>query len=125
ISGGLKSTGQKCTATSRVIVQAGIYDEFKEKLIKKVAEITVGNGLENSTWMGPSVSKSQLETVTSYIKKGLDEGATLLTGGNEIKNLNGYFVEPTVFEVEKHDMTITKEEIFGPVLALMRVDSIE
>lgn len=127
ISGGLKSTGQKCTATSRVIVENDIYEKFKEKLLAKVAEVTVGDGIESSTWMGPSVSQSQLDTVVSYIEKGKEEGAKLLYGGNKVENatLNGYFVEPTVFENVTPDMTIAREEIFGPVLALMKVNSIE
>lgn len=125
ISGGLKSTGQKCTATSRVIVQKDIYEEFKEKLLSKVEEITVGDGAESSTWMGPLVNSNQLDTVIGYIEKGKEEGATLLYGGKKVDELNGYFVEPTVFENVDPSMTIAKEEIFGPVLALMKVDTIE
>lgn len=125
ISGGLKSTGQKCTATSRVIVQSGIYDKFKEKLVEKVSEITVGDGVDEGTWMGPSVNESQLNTVMSYIDKGQAEGAKLISGGNKLENLNGYYVSPTVFDEVTPNMTIAREEIFGPVLALMKVDSIE
>jgi alpha-ketoglutaric semialdehyde dehydrogenase len=128
ISGGLKSSGQKCTATSRVIVQKDVYDEFKEKLLKKVAEITVGDGMDAGTWMGPSSSQSQLDTVLSYIEKGKEEGANLLFGGNEVvgkDGLNGYYVEPTVFEGVTSKMVLAQEEIFGPVLALMKVDTIE
>ncbi|WP_088006849.1 alpha-ketoglutaric semialdehyde dehydrogenase GucD [Indiicoccus explosivorum] len=128
ISGGLKSTGQKCTATSRVIVQKGIYDKFKERLLEKVAEITVGNGMENSSWMGPVASENQLDNVLSYVKIGKEEGAKLLYGGNRVseeETKNGYFVEPTVFEDVTPDMRIAREEIFGPVLALMKVDTIE
>ncbi len=80
ISGGLKSTGQKCTCSSRVIVQSSIYDAFKEKLLQKVSQITVGNGLNANTWMGPCASAHQLETIEGYIQKGLDEGARLLYG---------------------------------------------
>ncbi|MEI4769780.1 alpha-ketoglutaric semialdehyde dehydrogenase GucD [Psychrobacillus sp. FJAT-51614] len=128
ISGGLKSTGQKCTATSRVIVQKGVYAEFKDKLLKKVAEITVGNGMEESNWMGPVASESQLNNVLSFIEKGKEEGAKLVFGGNMIpksKTTNGYFVEPTVFDEVTPNMTIAREEIFGPVLALMKVDTVE
>lgn len=125
ISGGLKSTGQKCTATSRVIVQSEIYDQFKKRLIEKVAEITVGDGVENDTWMGPCVNESQLNTVVSYVNKGEEEGAKLLYGGKKVEDLNGYYVEPTVFEDVTTDMVIAREEIFGPVLALMKVNSIE
>jgi alpha-ketoglutaric semialdehyde dehydrogenase len=128
ISGGLRSTGQKCTATSRVIVQSDIYEEFKEKLLTKVKEITVGNGLEDGVWMGPSASESQLSTVLSYIQKGVDEGASLILGGERLLGEEfdkGYFVQPTVFENVTSNMTIAQEEIFGPVLALMKVESVE
>jgi len=125
ISGGLKSTGQKCTATSRVIVQKEVYDRFKEKLLEKVAEITVGDGLESGTWMGPCASEAQLNTVLSYIEKGKEEGATLLFGGNRVLENKGYYVEPTVFESTSPDLTIVREEIFGPVLALLKVDTLE
>ncbi|WP_342538990.1 alpha-ketoglutaric semialdehyde dehydrogenase GucD [Sporosarcina sp. FSL K6-1540] len=125
ISGGLKSTGQKCTATSRVIVQKEVYDRFKEKLLEKVAEINVGDGLESGTWMGPCASEGQLNTVLSYIEKGKEEGATLLFGGNRVLENKGYYVEPTVFESTSPDLTIVREEIFGPVLALLKVDTLE
>ncbi|WP_158734553.1 alpha-ketoglutaric semialdehyde dehydrogenase GucD [Alteribacillus sp. YIM 98480] len=127
ISGGLRSTGQKCTATSRVIVQSDVYDKFKEKLVAKVKEISVGNGLNDGIWMGPSASESQLNTVLSYIEKGKKEG-TLLCGGNRLtgeEHNKGYFVEPTVFEDIQSDTAIAQEEIFGPVLALMKVDTVE
>ncbi|WP_163539152.1 alpha-ketoglutaric semialdehyde dehydrogenase GucD [Gracilibacillus sp. YIM 98692] len=128
ISGGLRSTGQKCTATSRVIVQNDVYESFKEKLLTKVKEITIGNGLEKGIWMGPSASENQLNTVLSYIQKGIDEGASLLLGGERLSGEaydKGYFVQPTIFENVTTDMTIAQEEIFGPVLALMKVDTIE
>lgn len=128
ISGGLKSTGQKCTATSRVIVQSGVYEEFREKLLEKVAEITVGNGMESGSWMGPVASENQLNTVLSYIEKGKQEGAKLVYGGNRLtgdETANGYFVEPTVFDEVTANMAIAREEIFGPVLALLKVDTIE
>ena len=128
INGGIKSTGQKCTCTSRVIVVGDIYDRFKEKLINKIKEIKVGNGEEQETWMGPCSSEKQLNTVASYIEKGIEEGATLLTGGNILDSgaySEGYYIEPTVFENVDTEMTIAQEEIFGPVLALIRVDTIE
>lgn len=128
VSGGLRSTGQKCTATSRVIVQSKIYDLFKEKLLAKVNEIKVGDGLNSDTWMGPCASENQLNTVLSYIEKGKQEGATLLAGGKRITGgglENGFYVEPTVFENVNRNMVIAQEEIFGPVLALIKVDTIE
>jgi alpha-ketoglutaric semialdehyde dehydrogenase len=128
INGAFRSTGQKCTATSRVIVQSEIYDVFKARLLEKVKEITVGNGLHDGIWMGPSASKSQLDTVLYYINKGQEEGATLLAGGKRLTGGEfdkGYFVEPTIFEDVTSKMTIAQEEIFGPVIALLKVETLE
>ncbi|KAA9016989.1 alpha-ketoglutaric semialdehyde dehydrogenase GucD [Niallia endozanthoxylica] len=128
ISGGLRSTGQKCTATSRVIVVSDVYEEFKQRLLAKVKEIKVGNGLESESWMGPCASESQLNTVLSYIEKGVAEGASLLYGGKRLVEdglEKGFYVQPTVFENVKSGMTIAQEEIFGPVLALIKVNSLE
>jgi aldehyde dehydrogenase (NAD+) len=128
ISGGLRSTGQKCTATSRVIVQSEVYEEFKEKLITSVKQLKIGNGLHGETWMGPCASENQLKTVLSYIEKGIAEGATLLYGGKQIVDGelgNGFYVEPAVFENVTSKMTIAQEEIFGPVLALIKVETLE
>ncbi|MFD2922230.1 alpha-ketoglutaric semialdehyde dehydrogenase GucD [Halobacillus naozhouensis] len=128
ISGGLRSTGQKCTATSRVIVQEGIYEQFRERLLERTREITVGDGMKDHVWMGPCVNENQLNTVLSYIETGKEEGATLSLGGERPRDPeleNGFYVEPTIFEDVNQDMTIAQEEIFGPVLALMKVDTIE
>lgn len=124
ISGGLKSTGQKCTATSRVIVHEAVYEEFKNKLLTETSKITVGNGENSSVWMGPCASASQLETVLSYIEIGQQEGAKLLFGGERADG-EGYFVTPAIFEDVTRDMRIAREEIFGPVLCLMKVSSME
>jgi aldehyde dehydrogenase (NAD+) len=128
LSGGLKSTGQKCTCSSRIIIQSGVYEEFKEKLLAEVGKIKVGNGLDAETWMGPCASESQLNTVKYYIQKGIEEGAELLIGGDspeseELKQ--GFYINPTVFDNVTTNMTIAQEEIFGPVLALMKVETIE
>ncbi|MCM3714812.1 alpha-ketoglutaric semialdehyde dehydrogenase GucD [Halalkalibacter oceani] len=128
ISGGLRSTGQKCTATSRVIVQSGVYEEFREKLVAKVKELKIGDGLEGDTWMGPCSSESQLNTVLSYVEKGKEEGAKLLYGGEKVQEAgleNGFYVQPAVFDGVTSEMAIAQEEIFGPVLALMKVETIE
>ena len=119
ISGGLRSTGQKCTATSRVIVHEAIYEAFKEKLVSKVNELKVGNGLSEDSWMGPCVSENQMKVVLSYIEKGKTEGGVLLTGGNQLTEgeyEQGFYVEPTVFEGIQSDMTIGQEEILVPCL---------
>ena len=128
ISGGLKSTGQKCTATSRVIVHRQIYEPFKEKLLAQVKKLKVGNGMDSNTWLGPCANEKQLETVTGYIQKGIDEGAKLLYGGarpDQPELSDGYYVTPAVFDQVTSRMTIAQEEIFGPVLALIVADSIE
>lgn len=128
ISGGMRSTGQKCTATSRVIVERSVYESFREKLLKRVQELTVGNGMEASTWMGPVVNEKQWKKVNEYIQIGIDEGAELLCGGVSSEAgfpENAYFVQPTVFDGVEPSMRIAREEIFGPVLALIPVDSFE
>lgn len=128
MSGGLKSTGQKCTCSSRVIVQSGVYEEFKNKLVAEVIKIKVGNGLDSDTWMGPCASEGQYNTVKYYIQKGIEDGAKILVGGDspESEELNnGFYVNPTVFDEVTSSMTIAQEEIFGPVIALMKVETIE
>ncbi|WP_245855695.1 alpha-ketoglutaric semialdehyde dehydrogenase GucD [Paenibacillus rigui] len=128
ISGGIRSTGQKCTATSRVIIERAVYDVFKQKLLAKLQSLKVGHGLEAGTWLGPCANASQLETVLSYIQKGKDEGAELLFGGGRPEDpslAEGFYVQPTVFDKVTPDMAIAREEIFGPVLALIAVDSME
>lgn len=128
ISGGLKSTGQKCTATSKVIIERKVYDAFKEKLLSQIQEIRLGDGMSSGSWMGPCASEGQLSTVLGYIQKGQEEGAILLAGGKRPDNpelAEGFYVQPTVFEGVESHMTIAREEIFGPVLALIPVDSLE
>jgi aldehyde dehydrogenase (NAD+) len=128
ISGGLRSTGQKCTATSRVIVVEGVYEAFREKLLAKVKELRVGDGLDAATWLGPCASGKQYETVMRYIRTGIEEGAELLVGGGKPDDpalADGYFVTPAVFDRVTPEMTIAREEIFGPVLALIRARDLE
>jgi len=128
ISGGYGSTGQKCTATSRVIVHEKVYEEFKQKLIEKTKAMKVGNGLAEASDLPPSVNESQMDTVLYYIDKAKEEEATLLAGGQqpEDKDLqSGFYVEPTIFENVESNMTLGQEEVFRPVLALMKVSSIE
>ncbi|MHA7766728.1 alpha-ketoglutaric semialdehyde dehydrogenase GucD [Bacillus atrophaeus] len=128
ITGAFRSTGQKCTATSRVIVQSEVYDRFKEKLIQRTKDITIGNSLKEDVWMGPIASKNQLDHCLSYIEKGIQEGASLLIGGEKLEAgdyQNGYYVQPAIFDNVTSDMTIAQEEIFGPVIALLKVDTME
>jgi aldehyde dehydrogenase (NAD+) len=122
------STGQKCTATSRAIIEAPIWDEFVAKLVKKTATIKVGNGAEDGVYMGPCADEAQMKTTLAYIAKGKSEGAKLLTGGERLTEGNlakGYFVAPTIFGEVSPDATIAQEEIFGPVLALIRASDFD
>lgn len=128
ISGGLRSTGQKCTATSRVIVMREVYEAFKAKLVEKVRALRVGDGLEAETWLGPCASEKQYETVLRYIRTGVEEGAELLLGGQRPEDPalgDGFYVTPAVFDRVKPSMTIAREEIFGPVLALIEAVDLE
>ncbi|WP_128658387.1 alpha-ketoglutaric semialdehyde dehydrogenase GucD, partial [Paenibacillus sp. 598K] len=128
ISGGLKSTGQKCTATSRVIVVKGIYEAFKARLVEKVSELKVGDGLAGDTWLGPCANEAQMETVLSYVNKGIEEGAVLLHGGKRLESgelSRGFYVEPAIFDKVASNMAIAQEEIFGPVLALIEARDID
>ncbi|MFP7253993.1 alpha-ketoglutaric semialdehyde dehydrogenase GucD [Terribacillus goriensis] len=128
ISGAFRSTGQKCTATSRVIVEEPIYEAFRDRLIEKTKEITIGNSLEQDVWLGPIASKAQLENCLHYIQKGMEEGAKLILGGEQLTDGDygkGFYVQPTIFEDVTNDMVIAQEEIFGPVIALIKVDSEE
>ena len=113
------NSGQTCTALTRMLVPADRIDEV-EKIAKQVAEAyATGDPNEPTTLLGPLVSSTQLERVRGYIQKGIDEGATLLTGGLESGHQTGYFVPPTVFSRVTPDMTIAREEIFGPVLSII------
>ncbi|WP_325167503.1 alpha-ketoglutaric semialdehyde dehydrogenase GucD [Lederbergia citri] len=128
ISGAFRSTGQKCTATSRVLVHRNIKQTFVDKLISASQAIKTGNGLEEGIWMGPCSSESQMETVLSYIEKGKKEGAKLLFGGNRLTSSEydqGFYVEPTIFDEVDSKMQIAQEEIFGPVIAIIPFDNLE
>jgi aldehyde dehydrogenase (NAD+) len=117
--GAFGSTGQRCTATSRVIVNPVIKEALLERLIDGARKIKVGPGLDENVDMGPAVDEKQWATDFDYINIGQKEGARLVLGGKRPDNLgNGYFVEPTIFDNVGPNMRIFKEEIFGPVLSL-------
>ncbi len=121
-------SGQWCTSTSRVILIEKIADEFIDILIEKTGKIKVGNGLNPDVSMGPLAGESQLKKVLDYIEIGKSEGARLIVGGKRIKgskNDKGFFIEPAIFIDVKPGMRIAREEIFGPVLSIIRVDSFE
>ncbi|MGH7778660.1 MAG: aldehyde dehydrogenase family protein [Candidatus Binataceae bacterium] len=107
--------GEVCCAGSRVFVQESMYDQFTDTLSKMAQGLTVGNGLDPNTRMGPLVSKEQHDRVLGYLKVGKEEGAKAMTGGAAGKQERGYFVQPTVFSGVNNSMKIAREEIFGPV----------
>jgi 2,5-dioxopentanoate dehydrogenase len=119
VVGGFGLTGQACTATSRVIVEESVADDFAEALTAAARSLVVGDGLQEGTQMGPAVSEDQLQTDLEYIQIGKEEGARLLAGGSEAGN-GGYFVQPTVFDHVEPNMRIAQEEIFGPVVGIIR-----
>src|SRR5512146_440737 len=126
--GGFGTTGQRCTATSRIIVQKGVYQQFTDRLVERAKALKVGNGLDESVDMGPAVNKAQLETDLQYIEIGRNEGAKLLCGGHRLDSGNykyGWFVEPTVFADVDPSMRIAQEEIFGPVVSVIPCDNLE
>ena len=113
-------SGQMCTAGSRLLVQRSIAGELTERLTRAVAAVPVGDGLAGGVTVGPLVSQEQRERVLGYIRKGVDEGATLAAGGGT--RGPGFYVEPTLFTGVTNDMTIAREEIFGPVVGVIPFD---
>jgi aldehyde dehydrogenase (NAD+) len=126
--GGFGTTGQRCTAASRVAVHKSVYGEFVERFVKRVKSLKVGDGLDSSTEMGPCINEQQLKTVMSYVEIGKNEGAKVLTGGNRLEGSSfskGWFHEPTVFGDCSPKMRIAQEEIFGPVVSVIPIRSLE
>ena len=126
--GAFGTTGQRCTATSRMIVQKGVYREFVERLVERAKKLKVGNGLDETVQMGPAVNEKQLQTDLSYVDIGKNEGAKLVCGGNRLDKGDyryGWFMEPTVFTDVDPKMRIAQEEIFGPVVSIIPCDHLE
>ena len=126
--GAFGTTGQRCTATSRLILHRGIKKEFTEMVVARAEKIRIGDGLDESTEMGPLINEAAREKVHGYVQIGKQEGARLLTGGSiyeEGKWINGYFYRPTVFDGVAPAMRIAQEEIFGPFLSIIEVKSFE
>lgn len=126
--GAFGTTGQRCTATSRLILHADIYDKFIEDLVYRMGNIVIGSGLVDDTQMGPVINRDAYNRILEYIEIGKKDGAKLAYGGHALvteKHENGNFIEPTVFIDVTTDMRIFKEEIFGPVLSVTRVHSFE
>jgi aldehyde dehydrogenase (NAD+) len=127
ISGGaFGSTGQRCTATSRVIAMPQVKNELVERLAERAQKLKVGPGLDESVDMGPAVDEKQFKTDLDYINVARGEGARLVVGGKKPEQSNGgYFVEPTIFDNVTPEMRIFKEEVFGPVLSVATANNVE
>ena len=117
--------GQNCSANMRQIIHSKVKEEFLDKVLKKVKNIKVGDPLDPETNMGSMISEKHLATVDGFIQKGIDEGASLLYGGVSGNGQKGFFAKPTLFDNLKENMTIAQDEIFGPVLGVLSVNSTE
>jgi aldehyde dehydrogenase (NAD+) len=126
IHGAFGATGQKCTASSRLMVEASIHDEFVEKFAKAAEAKTVGHALAKGTELGPIVSEGQMNKILGYMDLAKEEGGTLVTGGERLdRDTEGYYLAPTIFTDTKNDMRVNREEVFGPMTCIMKVDSYE
>src|SRR5690242_18597254 len=126
--GGFGTSGQRCTAASRIAVHKSVYQEFVSRFVERVKSLKVGDGLDPATEMGPCINEQQLNTVMSYVEIGKSEGAGLLTGGNRLSGgvySKGWFHAPTVFGDCSPTMRIAQEEIFGPVVSVIPIHSFE
>ena len=117
--------GQNCSANMRQIIHSKVKEEFLDKVLKKVKNIKVGDPLDPETNMGSMISEKHLATVDGFIQKGIDEGASLLYGGVSGNDQKGFFAKPTLFDNLKENMTIARDEIFGPVLGILTVNNTE
>ncbi|MCS7245952.1 MAG: aldehyde dehydrogenase family protein [candidate division WOR-3 bacterium] len=128
IWGAFGTSGQRCTSTSRLILHEKIYSEFMEKFKSRLSEIIIGDPLDPKTNMGPIINQNALEKIKKYVEIGKQEGAILTYGGNELKEgyySKGFWFEATIFENVKENMRIFQEEIFGPILSIIKVGSFE
>ena len=128
VQGAFGSTGQRCTATSRAIVQESVYDSFMTELIERTSKLRVGDGLDPEMDISPLASQAQFDKVMEYIGIGTEEGATLAYGGNALTEGSlgeGYYVEPTIFTDVDTNMRIAQEEIFGPVLTVFKAADLD
>jgi len=128
IWGAFGTTGQRCTATSRLILQESIHDRFISMLVEKVKTLKIGNGLDENVDMGPVINEAQMNKILNYIDIGKREGANLIYGGERYTDGEcgkGWFLSPTIFTDVKPDMRIAKEEIFGPVLSVIKVKNFD
>ena len=123
IWGAFGTSGQRCTAASRVIIHKKVKDKFEKMLLNRVKKLKLGNGLDKKTNIGPLINKKALEKVHNYTQIGIKEGAKLICGG-KIINTKGYFYYPTIFTNVNKNMRIAQEEIFGPSLAIITVNNL-
>jgi alpha-ketoglutaric semialdehyde dehydrogenase len=128
VAGAFAQGGQRCTATSRVVVTEGAHGSLMETLVARTQDIRVGNGLDESTGMGPVVSQGQLDKILGAVERGKDEGGTVVAGGSRLTEdayEHGYFVAPTVIDGVDPEAGVAQEEIFGPVLSVIRTSDLE
>jgi alpha-ketoglutaric semialdehyde dehydrogenase len=128
IWGAFGTTGQRCTATSRVVVHKKVYEEFVEKLVDRAKNLRVGDGLDESVEMGPVINEAAVKKIADYVQIGRDEGAKLLCGGVRLTKGElgrGTFFAPTIFSDVAPEMRLAQEEIFGPVLSVIPCDSLD
>lgn len=126
--GGFGTSGQRCTASSRVIVHEKVHDRFVEELAKAAKKLKLGNGLNKGTDVGPVINKQQADKILNYIEIGIQEGAKPVTGGRRLEDgefAHGWYMEPTVFSGVKPEMRIAREEIFGPVISVLKCGDLE
>lgn len=123
--GAFGTTGQRCTAASRVIIHHTVKSEFENKLLKRAERLRLGDGLKESTDVGPLINQRAVEKTHNYVQLGKKQKARLLTGGYPIDSLNGFFYKPTIFTNVKPSMKIAREEIFGPVLGILKASSLK
>ncbi|HEX9903916.1 MAG TPA: aldehyde dehydrogenase family protein, partial [Propylenella sp.] len=126
--GNFYTQGEICSNGTRVFVERGIRADFVERLVARTRAIRIGDPLDPETQMGPLISAEHLEKVLGFVAKGEAEGATLLTGGRRVTDgalARGYFIEPAIFDGCRDDMTIVREEVFGPLLSVLPFDGEE
>ncbi len=125
IFGAFGTTGQRCTACSRVIIDKKVKKEFTEKLLAKTESLRIGDGLEDDTDVGPLINKKAIDKVEGYVMRAIERGDYLLAGGHEIEMNSGYFYAPTIFTDIKPDNELAQEEIFGPVVAIIEYNTFD
>lgn len=123
-SGAFGSAGQRCMAAAVLLVEDGIYDEFMERFVADAKDIVIGDGMDDTTFLGPVIRKENQERTFKYIERGLEGGASLTLDGRENVPENGFFVGPTIMENVKPEMDIWKDEIFAPFVSVIRVSSL-